>query len=88
MQALIDPQVDAQAVDVLRFMARKVQARPLLHALLMSDIEHWGRISAAEKPRVFERDVRRFSVACPTLARKNKILHTAEGLRLAVLKAS
>jgi hypothetical protein len=88
MQAPIDPQVDAQAVDVLRFMARNVQRRPLLHALLTSDIEHWREISPADKPRVFERDVRRFSVACPTLAQKDRVRHAAEGLRLAVQMAS
>lgn len=84
MQGHIDSQVDAQAVEVLRFMARNVQTRPLLHALLVSDIEGWHELPALEKPRVFERDVRRFAVACPTLAQKDRVRHAVESLRTAV----
>ncbi len=88
MESQAISQADAQAVDVLNFMARNVQSRPLLHALLVSDIEHWAELSTAEKPRVFERDVRRFSVACPTLAQKDRIRHAAENLRRAALRVS
>ena len=84
MQATIDSQLDAQAIEVLRFMARNVQTRPLLHALLITDIERWNELPMQEKPKVFERDVRRFAVACPTLALKDRVRHAAEGLRMAM----
>jgi len=88
MARRIDSQIDAQAMDVLRFMARNVQSRPLLHSLLVSDIERWGQLPAEEKPRVFERDVRRFAVACPTLAQKDRVRHAAEGLRQVAMRAA
>jgi hypothetical protein len=87
MESCIDAQIDSQAIEVLKFMARNVQTRPLLHSLLMSDIERWARLPAQEKPRVFDRDVRRFAVACPTLAQKDRVRDAAEGLRQAVLLA-
>jgi hypothetical protein len=83
MQVPIDSQLDTQAIEVLRFMARNVQTRPLLHALLISDIERWHELAPIEKPRVFDRDVRRFAVACPTLAQKDRVRDAAEGLRTA-----
>lgn len=67
-------------MDVLRFMARNVQGRPMLHELLVSDIHRWGELGDAEKRRTFERDVRRFSVACPHLAGKDRIKHALEAL--------
>jgi hypothetical protein len=81
-------QIDEFALDVLKFMARHVQSRPLLHELLTSDIDHWNEIAITDKPKVFERDVRRFAAACPTLAQKDRIKHASEGLHRMALKAS
>ncbi|HWD38432.1 MAG TPA: hypothetical protein VG944_06260, partial [Fimbriimonas sp.] len=63
MERAISPQIDSQAIEVLQFMARNVQGRPMIYGLLVSDIERWREIPAVEKPRVFERDVRRFAAA-------------------------
>jgi hypothetical protein len=80
MKTLLDPQVTAQAEEVLNFMAKNVQGRPMLHGLLMSDVYRWASIPDAEKPTVFARDVRRFAVACPHLVTKDRIRHSLEAL--------
>ncbi len=76
------PQVDSQAVEVLKFMAKNVQGRPMLHGLLMSDIHRWNSIPDKEKKAVLARDVRRFSVACPHLAKKDRIIQAIEALEV------
>jgi hypothetical protein len=80
MEIHVNRQIDSQAVEVLKFMARNVQGRPMLYGLLMSDIHRWSNIPVGQKKSVFARDVRRFSVACPHLANKDRILHALEAL--------
>lgn len=79
----MEPQIDAQALDVLRFMQRNGANRALFYDLVSQDIERWREMDASSKLQAFNRNARRFAALCPTLAQKDRVKHAAEALRFA-----
>ena len=80
----MDRNADRQAFEVLQFMARNTQHRALYHEVIVQDMERWPDLKPEEKLTVYERNVRRFKAACPTLATKDRIRDAAEALRWAL----
>jgi hypothetical protein len=68
------------AFDVLVFMRRNVGHFAMLADMLDTDLERWYSLSPDEQRRVFVRQRRRFEMACPGLAAKDRVRHAAESL--------
>jgi hypothetical protein len=68
------------AFDVLKFMRRNVQNFSMLTDMLDADMERWYTMSPDEQRLVFDRQRRRFEMACPGLAKKDRVQHAAESL--------
>jgi hypothetical protein len=80
----MDSQINHQALNILYFVERNVQARHLIHDLVSRDIETWDSLKTSEKLTILERNVRRFRAECPTLAEKDRVRHAIEAMRWAV----
>lgn len=73
---------DEQVLDVLKFMAAHTVGRPLIHGEITSTYERWASLEPSEKERYWSRCRRRFAVAQPTLALKDRIRDADECVHL------